>query len=117
MAVNKTIQMVNVSEAPVRIEIGGSPGDGVTEYVIQPGEAQAFHENLCKPIPGAGRNKLEPILARKSMRNFPDGVRRPTLVPASEAKRVKAQYQKELDAWRKDGSPAPKPSAIENPIR
>ena len=108
MAVNKTIQMVNVSDEPIRIELGGAPGDGTMEFVIEPGQSQAFHENYCKPVQGAGRTTIPPILARMSMRTYPDGVRRPTLVPAAEAKKVRAEYDKAIAAWKKAGSPAPK---------
>ena len=117
MAVNKTIQMVNVFDEPVRIELGGAPGDGTTEYVIEPGQSQAFHENLCKPVQGAGRNTIPSILSRMSTRTFPDGVRRPTLIPASEARKVKADYDKAIADWKKAGSPKPKPEQIEHPAR
>lgn len=115
--VNKTIQMVNVFDEPVRIVIGGNPGDGVTEYVIKPGEAQAFHENLCKPVPGAGPAALPSILSRKSTRTWVDGVRRPCLIPADEAKKVKAEYLKQLENWRAAGSKQPKTEQPEPPAR
>jgi hypothetical protein len=113
VAVNKTIQMVNVSEEPVRVELGSAPGDGTTEYVIEPGQSQAFHENLCKPVQGAGRNTIPSILERMSMRTYPDGIRRPTLIPAQDAKKVRAEYDKALAAWKKAGSPPPKPVSSE----
>lgn len=108
--VNQTITMVNIGDAPITVEIGGSPGDGVTEYVIDPGKGIPFPENYCKPIPGAGRNVRPSIMSAKSMRTFPDGVRRPVLVPESEAEKTKAEYKRQLDAWKKAGSPLPKAS-------
>jgi hypothetical protein len=105
--VNKTIQMTNIGEEPIVITIGGAPGDGVTEYSVAPGESVPFHENFCKPVPGAGPQSMPSILARQSTRDFPDGVRRPVLVPANEAKKVKDTYVRELEAWRKKGSPKP----------
>lgn len=115
--VNKTVMMVNVSDEDVRITIGGGPGDGVTEYVIKPNEQAPFHENYCKPVPGAGRNELPSILSRKSMRTFKDGIRRPALVPVDQAKKVKAEYQGAIEKWLKAGSPAPKPSQPEPAAR
>jgi hypothetical protein len=117
VAVNKTIQMTNIGDEPLTVSIGGSPGDGVTEYVLDPGESAPFHENYCKPVPGAGPQSLPSILERQSMRDFPDGVRRALLVPANDAKKVKEQYAKELEFWRKKGSPAPKQSLPEAPAR
>lgn len=116
MSVNKTISMVNISEEPLTIMIGAGPGEGVTEYVIKPGESQAFHENYCKPVPGAGHQELPSILSRQSTRTFPDGVRRPCLVPADEVRKVSEQYKAELDAWKKAGS-RPKVSQPEPPAR
>jgi hypothetical protein len=116
-SVNRVTQMTNIGEEPVTITIGGAPGDGVTEYVIEPNQSVPFHENYCKPVPGAGHQEMPSILARQSSRDFPDGVRRPLLVPASEAKKEKERYAKELEAWKKKGSPAPKPSLIEPPAR
>src|SRR5690242_14558557 len=100
--------MVNVSDEVVRIQLGGSPGDGVTVFEIEPGKSQAFHENFCKPVPGAGRAELPSIMARESMRTFPDGVRRPALVPADQAAKVRAEYQRAIAKWEKDGKPKPK---------
>ncbi len=110
--VNKTISMVNIGDEPVTIRIGGTPGDGATEYTIGPGEAQSFHENYCKAVPGAGPEKLPSILARRSMRAFPDGVRRPVLVPAAEAKAIKAKYAAAVAAWTKN---PPKPVVAQAP--
>jgi hypothetical protein len=108
--------MMNIGDEPVTITIGGAPGDGVTEYVVEPGQSAPFHENYCKPVPGAGPQELPSILARQSMREFPDGVRRPVLVPASEAKKAREQYEREIAAWRKRGSP-PRPSQPEPAAR
>lgn len=105
---NRTIQMTNIGEEPITISIGGAPGDGVTEYQLAPGESAPFHENYCKPVPGAGPQELPAILARQSLRYFPDGVRRPVLVPASDAKKIREQYEKELAAWKRRGSQTPK---------
>lgn len=106
--VNKVTQMVNISEEPITISIGGAPGDGVTEYSINPGEAVPFHENLCKPVPGAGHLEMPSILSRQSMRDFPDGIRRPVLIPAADVKKVKEQYAGELARWKQKGSLQPK---------
>lgn len=116
MAVNKTIKMTNIGEEPIVITIGGAPGDGVTEYVVKPGEEVPFHENFCKPVPGAGHQTMPSILARQSMRDFPDGVRRPVLVPVDEAKKVRGLYTQELEAWKKKGAPRPQ-SSVEPPAR
>jgi len=90
--VNRTISMTNISDQAITIHIGGSPGDGVTEHVIEPGGAQHFHENYCKPVAGAGTENMPPILARHSLRECADGVRRPMLVPTAEADKTKAAY-------------------------
>lgn len=96
-SVNRTINMMNIGEEPITITIGGAPGDGVTEFIVKPGEAVPFHENYCKPVPGAGPQSLPSILSRQSTREFPDGVRRPVLVPAVEAKKVREQYTREIE--------------------
>jgi hypothetical protein len=79
--------MTNIFTEPVKITLGGSPGEAVTEFVINPGEAQDFPRSLCEPVPGAGSENLPPILERKSMRTWNDGKRRPTLIPTEEFQR------------------------------
>lgn len=91
MSTNKFVSMTNIFSEPVRIEIGGSPGEGVTEYVIQPGDAREFQMGYCVPVPSAGPEMLPSILSRKSMRTWPDGVRRPTLIPTEEYVKAKAK--------------------------
>lgn len=110
-SVNKSIQMVNIWDKPITVHLGGTPGDGVTEYEIGPGEKQGFHEGLCKPVPGAGSEKLPPILHRRSLRVFPDGVRRPVLIAEADAKKTKEQYATAVAEWQKNQAKATQPNA------
>lgn len=89
----KTISMTNISAEPVRISIGGQPGEEPTVYTIPPGGRQDFPEGYCVPVRGRGPEIVPSILARQSTRTWPDGTRRPTLVPTSEVRQAKSPPQ------------------------
>jgi hypothetical protein len=93
---NKQTSMTNIFNEPVRIQLGGAPGDGVTEVIIKPGESVDFHANLCAPVHGAGTEDVPSIIARESTRTWPDGTRKPTLVPrpSREAKKARGRRPK-----------------------
>lgn len=100
---NQAVPMTNIWDQPVTIQIGSTPGSGVDEYTIKPGETQSFPEGYCKPVPAAGQDKFLPaILARESTRTWDDGVRRPTLVPADTAKEARAEIDRQLAAAKKN---------------
>jgi hypothetical protein len=87
---NKQTSMTNIFHEPVRIVLGGAPGDGVTEVIIKPGESVEFHANLCAPVHGAGTEDVPSIIARESTRDWPDGTRKPTLVLSTDPRAKKA---------------------------
>jgi hypothetical protein len=100
------MSMTNIFNETVRIQLGGQPGDGVTVVTIEPGKSADFHENLCTPVHGGGSEDIPSIIARESTRTWPDGSRKPTLVPTAELEAKKAAAAPKADGKPTGQKPA-----------
>jgi len=102
-------KMVNVSDHDVVVSIAVGPNRGAHKVTLKPGEVGEFPAGYCRPVRGAGKEPLLPILTRKTMR---DGI--PTLVPKAEQKEGEARYrQLKAAAAAKEKTPAEHLAALE----
>lgn len=91
--VRRMRSVVNISHQMVEIDISGTPGSAPMRYEIEPGHSADMPPGYVEVVQGAGRNTLPSIIARRTNITWPDGKRRPALVPAEDAKRLIAEYE------------------------
>jgi hypothetical protein len=108
----KVVELVNIFPGTVKFQIDGMPGTEGVEYEIEEGKSIHLDENYCKPVPGAGLNALPSIIARLTMRTWPDSeVRASAMVPATDVKKEVADVKRKLAAEKEERAKAARKAA------
>jgi hypothetical protein len=80
------VVVVNAIDIRVSFDVGGVPGQRETRFKLEPGDQAMLPASYAHPIPGAGREARESILAMlTSVEAYPGGPRIQAVVPQDQA--------------------------------
>lgn len=85
--------VTNIFPEPVAFRIAGTPGSAPMLYELEPRRSTDLPPGYVEPKQSAGRRRLTPIIERMTTVTWPDGKRRPAVVPAEEAEERSAAYE------------------------